>query len=159
MALAFLLTLSQVVSAGCQRLDGSLPAQYIRYDSLGELATRGESRYRILLRLHNNSSCPVYYSEHGDQSQPGRHRIKYYLATNDADVRPGLQSDDLAIHQLAAGAAMVFDVPQYHLALQRILLVPVWYEWEEPSRDVWSAKHVTFDVSQIPEEARRRLKR
>jgi hypothetical protein len=159
MVLALLLTLSQVAGTGCQRLDGSLPAQYIRYDSLGELATRGESRYRVLLRLHNNTNCPVYYGEHGDSSPPGRHRVKYYVATNDADVRPGLESADIAIQQLAPGASMVFDVPQYHLALQRMLLVPVWYEWEEPSRDVWNARHVTFDVSQMPEEAKRRLKR
>ena len=159
MTLALLFTLTQVVSPGCQRIDPSLPAQFIRYDSLGELATRGETRYRIFLRLQNNTTCVVHYGEEQTGSQIGRHRIKYYVADRSFRLTSGLESDDIAIQPLAPGASVVFDVPQYHFHFNRIVLVPVRYAWEQVSTDVWNARHVAFDASQIPEEARKRLKR
>jgi hypothetical protein len=159
MTLALVLTLTQFISPGCQRIDASLPAQFIRYDSLGELSTRGETRYRVFLRLQNNTNCVVHYGEEGTEGQVGRHRIKYYVADRSFRLTPGLDSDDIAPRALAPGASIVFDVPQYHFHLNRIVLVPVRYDWEQGSADIWNARHVTFDASQIPDEARKRLRR
>ena len=159
MTLALLFALTQVTGVGCQRIDPSLPAQFIRYDSLGEMATRGETRYRIFLRLQNNTTCAIHYGEASIESQPGRHRIKYYVADRSFRLTPGLDSDDITMQSLAPGANVVFDVPQYHFHFNRVVLVPVRYDWEHASPDVWNARHITFDASQIPAEARQRLKR
>jgi hypothetical protein len=153
-----LLTLFQWPTSGCQRLDQSLPAHYIRFEALRELVTPNESRHRIFLRLHNNTSCAVRLYEEG-HADPNLRRLNYYLMDSSGRVVGGLGADDLGPRRLEPGASLVFDVPQSHFRTRHLLLVPLSYEWEESRPFVSSSKSAIFAASDIPEDARRRLRR
>ena len=161
-------------SAGCALLDAGRDTLFLTYDSSNASGARG-----LLLRLTNNSTCPVLlkmeepekfvvsetvpFAESKFRSDAGDGELISELTflTQDARHARGPQSrsgDFFFVFRLLSGRSITFAVPEDDFRKCNDIIVLFNFEWERNRSGSPSVLHqVSFPTGALPAEVRRKL--
>jgi len=181
-AVCILLFLGNQAGAQCSLFDTSRDALFITYEGTARVKTDDRKvRDGVLLRLHNNSSCPVIISSGSAKNfvkprpanatvlQRINPEIEYVLPDNalvpevqyeyesSRGPRLSVGGDMFFGFQLLGKRSILFEVPMNHFRWPLALIeIPFDYSWENENRAqerYKSVKHkVYFSASNLPEE-------
>lgn len=167
----------QVSQAACSLINRNEFPQFISYERVGEGEPnyKGETRQRVWLRIHNNTSCAIIIptgSTKLTRSPGGRITtdlqegaevvIRYEMHDLQRSKAPALeQAQGGTLSVLPAGHSVIFSVPASSFTRAVRLRVPFAYEWEgERPPGLGPVIHdVQFDSDELPSGARGQLNR
>jgi hypothetical protein len=149
-------------SEGCSRIDPSRASQFISYEGMSE----GTSYSDVLLKLHNNSDCPIIIET--DDHEPfmlrGKKNVALHFLLHDRrreTLKPGHGwGDSVFTVEIRGGDSVWFSVPLVQFNRRLDVAVPFRFAWDGEhvgAAFVGGVKHyVYFLVDDIPPKNRRR---
>jgi hypothetical protein len=168
-------TKASISAADCERIRSSRPAQFITFErtGLGKTVYDGESRERVWLRLHNNTSCAIrFLGGHMHRRADGTFSmdptdgeettIEYdiYDALGRGEPRQWGGGNANTIATLGPGYSVVFSVPVSHFRQGRGVAVPFAYPWEGHSIRRFDLRHYVYlPPEELPKSLRGRISR
>ena len=166
---------SAASTQGCERIQLSRPAQYITFErsGIGKPVYNGESKDRVWLRLHNNTTCPIrilgghihFRSDKSADMNPDNGEestVEYHLydSRRSTEPRQWAGGDTHNVATLRPGFSVIFDVPGSHFRQGQGVAVPFAYSWDDNSLGHFALRHYVYLVPEdLPEKLRGRLKR
>jgi hypothetical protein len=131
--------------SGCLLLDKTGRPQFISYEGLAD------SNSKVVLRLHNNTNCPIVIETGGAPrqlvklpnggfkfedvtgSQDGTEVALHYLlrSRRKQTIKPGfIWGDSVQVYTVPAGQTILFNVPLSDVRKRLDVAVPFAYAWE-----------------------------